>query len=101
MESLGTTTSRDSYTAYTLILLPSYSPTWASLWPNGTGSPLASQEVHLQRPTSWDQEQDRQGREHIWAAEQGRKWEQRTISQENKSFLLKSEVREMVSSSWS
>ena len=52
--------------------------------------------MNLQRPASWVKSRADEVREHIPWAEQGGKWEQRTISQENKSFLPDSEIREMV-----
>ena len=51
--------------------------------------------MNLQGPASWVKSRADDVREHIPRAEQGGKWEQRTISQENKSFLLDSEIREM------
>ena len=52
--------------------------------------------MNLQRPASWVKSRADEVREHIPWAEQGGKWEQRTISQENKSFLPDSEIREMI-----
>ena len=52
--------------------------------------------MNLQRPASWVESRADDVREHIPWAEQGGKREQRTISQENKSFLADSEIREMV-----